>query len=172
MTIKQEYGMFLSMMFNTLDRKPITNQQDRENYKLVILDYCLELSNMSVLNINNQSPLFNHFEYMKELDRLLVRYKSIGDDIIPDNKLDTFLNKLQNMMRDFLQNDLEEELYKEEKKYYVEGAWKNGSIRGTTSDYTWQEEKSELIKNSFEKYKDGALESLFQKRNQKIEGLG
>ena len=47
--IKENYGKFLSMMLNTMDRKNVTNQEARRNFKECIIDYCWVLYTMTPL---------------------------------------------------------------------------------------------------------------------------
>lgn len=158
--IKENYGKFLSMIFKTLDRKPVTDKEARDNYKQVLLDYCYFLYSLAPLEINHLSKLRNQYEYAEKLDILLGRYLSIGNDFLSDEKVESFLVKVQDMMRDYLHQDLDIELYKAEKEHYTKGAWKNGSNKGVTSEWTWQEEKADTIKSALERHKDLAFQNL------------
>lgn len=157
--IKENYGTFLSMMLTTLDKKSVTNQEARNNFKQCITDYCWVLYSMSPLTLSNNSPLKKHYDYGLQLDTLLGRYKMIGSDYLSDDKLDTFLSKLQSMMMDWTTSE-ENELHKEEKQYYIREAWKNGSNKGVNSEWSWQEEKSDTIKSALERHKDLAFKNL------------
>lgn len=158
--IKDNYGQFITMMFSTLDRKPVTDQEARNNYKEVLLDYCLFLSSLSPLNIKPNSALYKQYQYVKKLDTLLGRYKNIGDEFLEDDKVEDFLLHLQNMMRDYLHQDLIYVLKEEEKKYYTDLAFRFTPVRGRDSEYSWQEEKAEMIKDAFQKHKELAFENL------------
>ena len=157
--IKENYGKFLSMMLNTMDRKNVTNQEARRNFKECIIDYCQVLYTMTPLTLSNNSPLKKHYDYATKLDILLGRYKMIGNDYLSDDKLDTFLTQMQSMMMEWNTSD-ELELAKEEKQYYLKEAWKNGSNRGVESEWSWQEEKSNTIKSALERHKDLAFKNL------------
>ena len=158
--IKENYGTFLSMIFKTLDRKQVTNQEARNNYKQVLLDYCFFLYSLAPLNITPQSPLRAHYEYAEKLNILLGRYLNIGNDFLTDDNLQSFLVKLQDMMRDYLHQDLDIELYRAEHEHYRREAWINGSNKGTQSEWTWQEEKADTIKSALQRHKDLAFENL------------
>lgn len=158
--IKENYGTFLSMIFKTLDRKQVINQEERNNYKQVLLDYCFFLYSLTPLNITPQSPLRAQYEYAEKLNILLGRYLSIGDEFLSDDKVESFLIKIQDMMRDYLHQDLDIELYREEHEYYSREAWINGSNKGTKSEWVWQEEKAETIKSALERHKDLAFKNL------------
>ena len=160
LNIKENYGTFLSMIFKTLDRKEITDSEARKNYKEVLLDYCLFLYSLTPLNITPQSALRTQYEYVEKLDILLGRYISIGDEFLSDDKVESFLVKIQDMMRDYLHQDLDTELYKAEHEHYSREAWINGSNKGTSSEWTWQEDKAETIKSALERHKDLAFSNL------------
>lgn len=157
--IKDNYGKFLSMMLDTLDRKPVTNQEARNNFTDCLLEYCWIIYSLTPLTLLNNSPLKYHQEFAQKLDILLGRYMSIGNDFITDDKLNTFLSEVQSKMMDWTETE-ELELKKEEKRYYIEGARKNGSNRGVNSEWSWQEEKAETIKNALEKHKELAFNNL------------
>jgi|14BtaG_2_1085337.scaffolds.fasta_scaffold141664_2 hypothetical protein len=160
LNIKENYGTFLSMIFKTLDRKSVTDKEARMNYKQVLLDYCFFLYSLTPLNITPQSPLRAQYEYGEKLDILLGRYLSIGDEFLSDDKVESFLVKIQDMMRDYLHQDLDIELYKAEHEHYTDGAWKYGSNKGTQSEWTWQEDKADTIKSALERHKDLAFKNL------------
>lgn len=158
--ITQNYGTFLSMILKTLDRKKVTDSEARANYKEVLLDYCFFLYSLSFLNINQQSKLKAQFDYCEKLNILLGRYNSIGNEFLSDDKVESFLLQLQNMMRDYLHQDLDVELYKEEHKHYTREAWINGSNKGSNSEWKWQEEKADTIKSALERHKELAFSNL------------
>ena len=160
LNIKENYGTFLSMIFKTLDRKEITNSEERKNYKQILLDYCLFLYSLAPLKINIKSPLSSQYQYAEKLNILLGRYISIGDEFLSDNKVESFLVKLQDMMRDYINEDLDTELYKAEHEHYTRDAWINGSNKGTKSEWTWQEDKADTIKSALERHKDLAFNNL------------
>jgi len=157
--IKDNYGTFLSMMLNTLNRKPVTNQEARDNFKQCLIDYCFILYSLAPITLSNNSPLKEHYDYGSKLDILLGRYKMIGDDFLSDDKLNTFLSQMQSMMMKWEESD-EKELHKEEKRHYTEQSWKNGSNRGTQSEWTWQEERADTIKSALERHKNLAFNNL------------
>lgn len=158
--IKENYGTFLSMILKTLDRKSVTNQEARNNYKEVLLDYCYFLYSLAPLNIKPNSPLRTQYEYGEKLNILLGRYISIGNEFLSDDKVESFLVKLQDMMREYLHQDLDIELYKTEHEHYTREAWINGSNKGVQSEWKWQEDKADTIKSALERHKELAFNNL------------
>lgn len=125
--LKQNKSDFVNMVFSTLDRKPVTNQEARDNYKSVLLDYVNFLDNLSPLP---STPYFiSQKKFVEKLEVLLGRFQSIGSDAIPDNKLDTFLTEIQDYMRDWVDDlpNMESELFHLERKFYSSLAYENGS---------------------------------------------
>jgi len=159
LNIKENFGLLLRMLSGTLDRKPVTNKEARMDFTQCVTEYAYILYSIAPLTLFDNSPLKKHQDYASKLDVLLGRYKMLGDEFLSDDKVDTFLSQLQNMMMDWELSD-EYELHKEEKKYYTQQAWKNGSNRGTDSQWTWQEEKADTIKSAFQKHKDLAFNNL------------
>ena len=89
--ITRNKGTLLSLMFNTLDRKQVTNQEDRNNYKDVLLDYCNFLHRLSHIDANLLNIKLNKQRiFLDKLDTLTQRYKSIGIDCIPEKVLSLF----------------------------------------------------------------------------------
>jgi len=137
-TITQNYGDFLTMIFSTLDRKPITNQEDRNNYKEVLLDYCNFLYKLAPLPSNVY--FISQKKYIEKLDVYLGRYKSIGSEFLSDDKLESFLSELQDYMRDYV-NDMqkaETELFQFEKKFYSSLCYEDGTynkVSGNTQTF-------------------------------------
>jgi hypothetical protein len=117
--ITRNKGTLLSLMFNTLDRKKVTNQEDRNNYKDVLLDYCNFLHKLSFIDTNLLNIKLNKQRiFLDKLDTLSQRYKSIGDEAIPEKNLEQFLISIQDNMREWINNDLDIELKIEEAKYF------------------------------------------------------
>ena len=137
-TITQNYGDFLTMIFSTLDRKPITNQEDRNNYKEVLLHYCNFLYKLAPLPSNVY--FISQKKFIEKLDVYLGRYKSIGSEFLSDDKLESFLSELQDYMRDYV-NDMqkaETELFQFEKKFYSSLCYEDGTynkVSGNTQTF-------------------------------------
>lgn len=159
LNIKENYGLLLRMLWGTLDRKPVTNKQATIDFTECVTEYAYILYSLSPLTLSDNSPLKKHYDYGTKLDVLLGRYKMIGDEFLSDDKVETFLSQLQNMMMEWEISD-EYELFREEKKYYTQASWKNGSNKGTDSEWTWQEEKADLIKSALERNKELAFNNL------------
>jgi len=159
LNIKESNGKLASMLLDVLKRKPVTNQEARNHFIECVLDYSWILYCLSPLTLDNNSPLKQHYDYGIKLDTLLGRYKMIGDEFLSDDRVDIFLSQMQAMMMKWEESE-ERELYKVEKKHYTDGAWKNGSNRGTQSEWTWQEEKADSIKSALERHKDLAFKNL------------
>lgn len=141
--ITRNKGTLLSLMFNTLDRKEVTNQQDRNNYKDVLLDYCNFLHRLSHIDANLLSIKLNKQRvFLDKLDTLTQRYKSIGIDCIPEKSVDTFLINIQDNMRDWIEADyFTNDLLTEESKYFNTASYK----LEMSSGYGLERKKSEAV---------------------------
>jgi hypothetical protein len=118
--ITRNKGILLSLMFNTLDRKPATNQEDRSNYKELLLDYCNFLHRLSFIDANLLNIKLNkQRSFLDKLDTLTQRYKSIGIDCIPEKSVESFLTNIQDNMKDWIEADyFAYDLLSEETKYF------------------------------------------------------
>jgi hypothetical protein len=124
--IYRNTGVFLQLVMNTLDRKPVTDTEARENYKSLIIDYYQFLLRLSSIHYDNKLniKLWKQWVYLSKLDALTQRYKSIGNDTITDDKVEDFLIELQEHMREWINNDyLETDLRSEETKYFSKTAY-------------------------------------------------
>lgn len=109
----------LWMCLSVLDRKSVTDKQARENFKQVIWDYLMNLQQLEPINVPPQSPAI---EQKKFLDNLLVladRWNSIGKEFLSDDKIEPFLIKLQEMCREYLHNDLDNEFFRLRQVHYT-----------------------------------------------------
>jgi hypothetical protein len=122
----------LNVCLDVLDKKPITDEQARKNYKEVIWDYIRELSTLEPLNISPDSKAYIHKEYLVKLISLGDRYASIGNEALPSNteKIDVFLKKLQDMMRDYQNRDLYNVFYSLRKEHYTKLAFNQRGDEG------------------------------------------
>lgn len=114
----KEITNVLFMVYSVLNRKPITDLEARNNYKEVVWDYIQDLESLEYINVLPHSSAFKHQEYLNKLIVLDNRYKSIGNDFLPNSHTDAFLSTLQDMMRDYLDNDIHLEIYKLEHNHY------------------------------------------------------
>jgi len=55
--IQQNYGTFLKMMFETLDRRETTDLETRNNYKEVLIDYLQFIYQLSPLPHSSELAL-------------------------------------------------------------------------------------------------------------------
>jgi hypothetical protein len=110
----------LFMVLSTLNRKSVVDIEARNNYKLVIYDYIQDIEGLEKINVSQQSSAYKHKEYLNKLNILSDRYQSIGDDVIPFTHLDSFLATLQEMMRDYLDNNIDLEIYRLEHYHYTD----------------------------------------------------
>jgi len=97
----------LDVCLDVLDKKPVTDEQARKNYKEVIWDYIRDLSTLEPINISSDNNAYIHKEYLLKLISLGDRYANIGNDALPNDtdKINIFLEKLQDMMKDYLNRD-------------------------------------------------------------------
>ena len=99
------------MTLSVLDKKPITDIEARNNYKEVIWEYINDLSTLETIYVDVSNPAYKHKTYLDKLLVLTDRWKSLGDDAIPDDKVDQFLTNLQDNMRDYLNKNLQSDFY-------------------------------------------------------------
>lgn len=117
--ITRNKGALLNLVFHTLNRKEVTNQEDRNNYKDVLLDYVTFLHNLSFVDVSQLNNKLNKQKtFLDKLDTLSQRYKSIGDEAIPEKNLEQFLISIQEHMTEWINNDLDIELKIEEARYF------------------------------------------------------
>jgi hypothetical protein len=123
--ITRNKGALLNIMFDTLDRKQVTNQEDRNNYKDLLLDYCTFLHRLSFIDISGLNIKLNKQRVLLDkLDTLSQRYKSIGIDCIPEKSVESFLSNIQEHMRDWINNDLNDAVLTEEIRYFTNASSK------------------------------------------------
>ena len=123
--ITRNKGALLNIMFDTLDRKQVTNQEDRNNYKDLLLDYCTFLHRLSFIDISGLNIKLNKQRVLLDkLDTLSQRYKSIGIDCIPEKSVESFLSNIQEHMRDWINNDLNDAVLIEEIRYFTNASSK------------------------------------------------
>ena len=113
----------LFMTYSVLKRKPITDLETRNNYKEVVWDYINQLSTLEPIYVDVSNPAYSHKTYLDKLLILTNRWKSLGDDAIPDDKLEQFLTNLQNNMREFLNKNLQSDFYQLRKTHYSKLSW-------------------------------------------------
>jgi hypothetical protein len=144
--ISKNPGQLLNLLFNTLDRKSVTNKEVRIKFKDQLLTYYSFIIRVSNLEINDL--LFSsQLKYFSYLDTILQRYMNIGDEVIPESRLDEFLSKLQTNMLEYcdIQNELQNKLYQIEKEYYSKLAFDKDYNNGTRSDRRTEELKSSAV---------------------------
>jgi hypothetical protein len=141
--ITRNKGTLLSLMFDTIDRKEVNNQEDRNNYKDVLLDYCNFLHRLSFIDANLLSIKLNKQRiFLDKLDTLTQRYKSIGIDCIPEKSVESFLINVQNNMIDWIEADyFANDLLTEEVKYFNTAS----SKLEMSSGYGLERKKSEAV---------------------------
>jgi hypothetical protein len=111
------------MTLSVLDKKPITDIEARNNYKEVIWEYINDLSTLETIYVDVSNPAYKHKTYLDKLLVLTDRWKSLGDDAIPDDKVEQFLTNLQDNMRDYLNKNLQSDFYQLRKTHYTKLAW-------------------------------------------------
>ena len=139
----------LNVCLDILDKKEITDKQARKNYREVIYDYIADLSSLEPMNISTDNKAYVHKEYLLKLISLGDRYASIGDEALPNDKdkIDTFLKKLQDMMRDYLNRDLDKTFYSLNREYYSNLAFSNKDNQGIAPPTVIANLKEQAFKN-------------------------
>lgn len=108
------------LVLSVLKRKPVTNKEARMNYTEVIYDYILDLESLSLISVPATYASFQQKNYLNKLLILNDRYKSLGDEFLPDSSVESFLDKLQEMAKDYLDNKLYNEFFTLRKGYYTD----------------------------------------------------
>lgn len=142
--ITRNKGILNSLLFNTLDRKEVLDTEARINYKDILFEYCSFIHRLSAIELSTtlNLKLNKQFEFMKKLEILSQRHKSIGTDAIPNDKVEDFLTNLQTYIREWINADyLEIDLRTEENKWFNLVAYQ---LSGPTSPIL-ERKKSEAI---------------------------
>lgn len=113
----------LFMTLSVLDRKPITDLEARNHYKEVLFDYIDDLTTLEPIYVEVNNSAYNHKTYLDKLLVLADRWKSLGDDAIPDDKVEQFLTNLQDNMREYLNRNLQSGFYELRKSHYTKLSW-------------------------------------------------
>lgn len=113
-----QHKTILWMVLSVLNRKPITDKQARENYKQVLFDYILDLESLEKINPLPNTSAMKHKQYLEKLLIMNDRFERIGNDFLEDDSVELFLSKLQDMMRDYLNEDLDNVFFNLRKDYY------------------------------------------------------
>jgi len=125
-TYNKNKGTLHSLLFDTLNRKVVTDLEARNNYKDLVFDYCNFLHRLSAIQLSStlNSKLNKQYKFLEKLEVLANRYKSIGSDTIPNDKFEDFLENLQTHIREWIDADyLEIELKTEEVKWFNTSAY-------------------------------------------------
>lgn len=113
----------LLMTLSVLDKKPITDLEQRNNFKEVVWDYITELITLEPIYVEVNNPAYQHKLYLEKLLTLTDRWKSIGSDVVPTDKVDKFLSGLQDNMREYLNRNLKSDFYQLRKSHYTKLAY-------------------------------------------------
>jgi hypothetical protein len=124
--ILRNKGILQSLIFNTLDRKLVIDQEARNNYRDLIMDYTFFLHRLSFINIDKLNiKLSKQKAFLDKLETLSQRYKSIGDEAIPEKNVEAFLINIQDHMREWIDNDyLQIETLAAETKHFSDASSK------------------------------------------------
>tara|TARA_R110000744_G_C19175865_1_gene542172 strand:- start:62 stop:520 length:459 start_codon:yes stop_codon:yes gene_type:complete len=110
----------LDVCLEIINNKNVTDEVLRKNYKEVVWEYIADLSTLQPINVPMDNKAYNQKQYLLKLISLGDRYSSIGNDSLPNDteKIDIFLKKLQDMIKDYLHEDLAKTFYSLRKEYY------------------------------------------------------
>ena len=125
-TYNKNKGTLHSLLFETLNRKVVTDLEARNNYKDLVFDYCNFLYRLSAIQLSStlNINLNKQYKFLEKLEVLSNRYKSIGSEAIPNDKFEDFLENLQTHIREWINQDyLEIELRTEEFKWFSVSAY-------------------------------------------------
>ena len=136
-----------TFVLSQLKRKPVTDKQARDNYITAITDYLLNLESLEPIVVEKDSPLYEQKQFLLKLLTLSDRYTKIDDEVIPDNKLDTLLVKVQDMCREYLYQNLEAEIYQLNRIYYTQLAFNTDtSIAPKSRLASMKEQVAQILK--------------------------
>jgi len=146
--IKENYGEFINMIYSMIDKKPVENQIQRDKFKTIALpDYIHFLYNLNYLPIGKENILYQHQEYSNKLFLLCDKvYKNGLETVLPDDKVNSFCNMLEKMVKDWAHNELYLELKTQEKEYYTKL-----SFNKEVSAQTQYRDRINQLKNQTEK---------------------
>lgn len=124
--ILRNKGVLQSLILNTLDRKPVTDQEARNHYRDMVMNYTDFLHRLSFINVEQLNVKLNkHKTFLNKLETLAQRYKSIGDECIREDGLEAFLTLIQDHIIDWIDNDwLEKETRTAETKHFSDASSK------------------------------------------------
>ena len=124
--ILRNKGVLQSLILNTLDRKPVVDQEARNNYRDLLYQYTDFLHRLSFVNVDQLNVKLNkHKTFLNKIETLAQRYKSIGDECIREDGLEAFLILIQDHMRDWIDNDwLEKDILAVETKHFSDASSK------------------------------------------------
>lgn len=126
MFIRRNKGALRNLLLETLDRKPVVNQQDRNNYIDLLYEYMNFLHRLSFVEVDPLNiKLTKHKSLLDKLDTLSQRYKSIGKDAVPEKNIEAFLINIQDHMREWIDADyLTKDILAAETKYFNDASHK------------------------------------------------
>jgi hypothetical protein len=138
----------MNLILSVLDRKPVIDKEEREKFKEVIYDYLGDLSTLETIYVDSNSSAYNHKSYLDKLIVLSKRWQSIGNEAIPTDGVESFLNKLQDNMSDYLYKNLQSDFYKIRKTHYTGLAFGNNNNNGGLRPSSGVERlKAEMMEN-------------------------
>tara|TARA_R110000803_G_scaffold114828_1_gene183262 strand:- start:156 stop:611 length:456 start_codon:yes stop_codon:yes gene_type:complete len=110
----------LDVCLEILNKKVITDEEGRKKYKKVLYDYIADLSTLTPMNVSADNPAYIHKQYLLKLITVSDRYASLGDEVLPNEteKINIFLKKLQDMIKDYLNKDLDKTFYSLRREHY------------------------------------------------------
>lgn len=128
--IKQNSKIFGQMIYDIIDSVPKTqwrNEEHKKDFKYVTTaDYIRFLYDLGFLYIDSFNKLNKQYQFMVKLTTLCDRYKKIGNECF-ENKSEHLLNLIVENMKDWIQNDLDLEIKKQEREHYIKLAFNNDS---------------------------------------------
>ena len=120
--IRNNSSVFSEMIYAMIDAASESKWRDDEhkrNFKYVTTaDYIRFLYDLGFLPIDRFNKLYKQYEFMIKLTVLCDRYKSIGSECY-EGKSDKLLNLLVEHMMEWINNDLDLEIKKQEKIHYT-----------------------------------------------------
>ena len=110
----------LLLVLSALRKKPVTDTEARINYTNAVWDYILDLESLSPISVEPTSSAFKQKNYLDKLLILNDRFISIGDEFLTPSAVDSILEKVQDMFREYLDDKLYYEFYDLRKNHYAQ----------------------------------------------------
>lgn len=92
-----------------------------------LYDYLTDLSTLERVNVESNSQVYKHKQYLKNLLVLESNFRVFGSKFLSYDKHDKFLDMLDSMFRDYKSNNLKNDFFNQRKNHYTSLAFPDKS---------------------------------------------